>query len=683
MHCDTTTSRTIEAYDSPGPTDEAIRLWQHVFGNRPERLQVFSGFRKSGEKQLLNTAEKYYSPHEWAAALAWASKQNHMGREVYFCAHQLLNDERRKENAATVCALWADVDDGDLAKSPIKPSAIIESSPGRRQAFVRTVPMAPHIGEQLNKRWALAIDADGSGYDLTQLLRVPGCTNHKYLDRPPVKLLSIDDDAKPYSVAELERLLPPLPKPLSAVCLAPTQALSDDDAELLERMGQRSPIFRKLFHQADASNYADEHGHVDPSAVDYGLIRDLLRATGLDADRTERLMRRSALAETRNGTWDDPRVGTNKLRYSIDRAIERWATDEQQNPSTWPQHALSTETAATDEECCGHIQQIIELKQQLADLRAERVWRDQFHRKQKWTAGDKLLGETLVEVHAKAEADGGIERIDEIECIPIVIEANPDTLEKHPERATWTDRTLTGRTALSRSTVKRSLDRLTNETNGVWGLYSKPVRNEDGLERPRLYLVPKASAAATRTAVLEFEPPETEPSKPKTPKLIRCKHHPMARVNEDTTWKCHLCGRHCQPARQRVIDPGDYVPPVQNDELVTGDAESGPAPGRDLWGSIPAVQNDELGIQPSRALPSVETNARQNDELVPRYWPVYDRAPLTVQAVVAGDHCCQDCGAFADRQWGPVVEVGPPGREVWLHAGADAPCKMPAAVVAS
>ena len=70
--------------------------------------------------------------------------------------------------------------------------------------------MAPEVGEQLNRRLALVIGADRSGWDLTQLLRPPRTPNHKYTDAPLVRVLELKDERHcPY---ELDRLLPPLPE---------------------------------------------------------------------------------------------------------------------------------------------------------------------------------------------------------------------------------------------------------------------------------------------------------------------------------------------------------------------------------------------------------------------------------------------------------------------------------------
>ncbi len=59
----------------------------------------------------------------------------------------------------------------------------------------------------MNRRLALVMGGDQSGWDLTQLLRPPGTHNHKYEDTPLIVLREMRDEA--YDPEDLDRLLPP------------------------------------------------------------------------------------------------------------------------------------------------------------------------------------------------------------------------------------------------------------------------------------------------------------------------------------------------------------------------------------------------------------------------------------------------------------------------------------------
>jgi hypothetical protein len=49
-----------------------------------------------------------------------------------------------------------------------------------------------------NRRLANAMQADMSGWEPTQFLRVPNTRNYRYGVRPPVEVVSVDGNAKYY-----------------------------------------------------------------------------------------------------------------------------------------------------------------------------------------------------------------------------------------------------------------------------------------------------------------------------------------------------------------------------------------------------------------------------------------------------------------------------------------------------
>jgi hypothetical protein len=175
----------------------ASDLWAHIFGDQRGYLAVFSGIRPvPGAKQLDQPRSDYYPyPEQAAAALTRAHDLSRQGREVYTCAHLLTEKRRKKEAAAPLWALYVDGDGAQVPPALPQPTAIVESSPGRQQFYWRlTVPVAPEVGEQLNRRLAYAMGADKSGWDLTRLLRVPGTVNRKYVDQPTVRIAHLDGE---------------------------------------------------------------------------------------------------------------------------------------------------------------------------------------------------------------------------------------------------------------------------------------------------------------------------------------------------------------------------------------------------------------------------------------------------------------------------------------------------------
>lgn len=110
--------------------------------------------------------------------------RNTLTSNVYFCPTLLTKPKRIKENVALSKVVWADLDSCDYRRMKVEPTIVLETSPDRYQAFW-TLTDYTHASEveAINKAIAYAHQdqgADTSGWDLTQMLRVPGTKNHKY-----------------------------------------------------------------------------------------------------------------------------------------------------------------------------------------------------------------------------------------------------------------------------------------------------------------------------------------------------------------------------------------------------------------------------------------------------------------------------------------------------------------------
>src|SRR5215203_1076831 len=166
-------------------------VWETIYGEGDGFVALFSGLR--AHKKLAHPQARYFPyPDALDQAYAWVRSAAAAGREVYHCAHLVTERRRRKETAAPLSALWVDLDQGQLDSQLVPtPSLMVESSPGRSQCYWRlTAPIEPARGERLNRHLAGVLGADKSGWDATQLLRVPGTRNHKYVDAPLVRVLA-------------------------------------------------------------------------------------------------------------------------------------------------------------------------------------------------------------------------------------------------------------------------------------------------------------------------------------------------------------------------------------------------------------------------------------------------------------------------------------------------------------
>lgn len=93
--------------------------------------------------------------------------------------------------------LWAEKDNGTTEELKPKPTICWESSAGHYQAiWMLSSPISPDKVEETNKYLATHTGSDKSGWDLTQLLRVPGSINYKY--NPPQTGRLLWDDGPIY-----------------------------------------------------------------------------------------------------------------------------------------------------------------------------------------------------------------------------------------------------------------------------------------------------------------------------------------------------------------------------------------------------------------------------------------------------------------------------------------------------
>ena len=124
-------------------------------------------------------------------------------KDLYMTPHGFTEPSRTKEFAVSPHLLYSDLDECDPRSLAIRPTIAIESSPGRYVGYWVTDEPA---SEELNRRMSYMIGADKSGWDLTQVLRIPNTRNYKYDSTPRVKILW--KDGPKYKIRRLEKLIP-------------------------------------------------------------------------------------------------------------------------------------------------------------------------------------------------------------------------------------------------------------------------------------------------------------------------------------------------------------------------------------------------------------------------------------------------------------------------------------------
>lgn len=143
------------------------------------------GDAKNKEERIRSYSEgpAFHWPHEREQILNYL--REHKDDDVYWCPNLFESKKRRMDQAMDEHALWADLDEVDprTIDEEYRPTIAWQTSPGRFQALWLIqrgfdIQGASWAGGE-NQRLTYYLNADVSGWDSTQLLRIPGWKNHK------------------------------------------------------------------------------------------------------------------------------------------------------------------------------------------------------------------------------------------------------------------------------------------------------------------------------------------------------------------------------------------------------------------------------------------------------------------------------------------------------------------------
>lgn len=218
-----------------------------LFGNN--RGLVCIAFKARSENKLT---EHFYVYPEELPLIINEINENLISLDVYFCPHLFRERKRRKEFVEQTPSVWADLDFCPPENLLVTPSIVLETSPGKYQGFwVLNGDVEPDDAENISQRIAYKHaeeGADRSGWDLTQLLRVPFTYNHKYPETTIVKPISATRDK--FSFEDFEEHYPAVSDYIRVVVNDPTLDPHDTrSAEdlLQERRNLINPMVWKLF----------------------------------------------------------------------------------------------------------------------------------------------------------------------------------------------------------------------------------------------------------------------------------------------------------------------------------------------------------------------------------------------------------------------------------------------------
>lgn len=198
-----------------------------------------------------------------------------LDNDVYFCPQLLGSRKRKKDNVQTCPTLWGDLDTASPAVMLVEPSVVVESSPKRYQAYwVLDKPIPAEQAEELCKKIAYYHEEDGadkSGWDLTQLLRVPFTPNFKYEDTPIVTIISANQ--KKYRPSDFSEY--PTPEGFEYSDIPFPDELPELDAKELLRVNQSelNPTVWTLFYETPTEDWSKALWQLELLLFEFGFNR--------------------------------------------------------------------------------------------------------------------------------------------------------------------------------------------------------------------------------------------------------------------------------------------------------------------------------------------------------------------------------------------------------------------------
>lgn len=164
---------------------------------------LFDAWRHSGRSGYVFLSVKKPSGEWKDYSFAWPSQEptirdalaSHAGdADLYWSPLVFRTKRRAKDGVEGASVLFQDLDAVDPRGLPVRPSVAWESgTPGHYHGLWHlTDELTPEQHERLNRALAYSVGADKGGWDLTQVLRVPGTLNHKTSPPRPVRLLWSD-----------------------------------------------------------------------------------------------------------------------------------------------------------------------------------------------------------------------------------------------------------------------------------------------------------------------------------------------------------------------------------------------------------------------------------------------------------------------------------------------------------
>jgi hypothetical protein len=222
--------------------------------------------------------------HEGKPMAPYLDRLNYSVGERYFTPLRF-RGSRRRVAVGRPGVIFADLDD-DYGVSSLEPSVLIASSPGHYHAYwYLWETHDPDDWEPRAKGHSLELNADPGGWDLTQVLRVPGTDNHKREHPFRVRTILWHPE-RGYKLSDFSHteILPPTP---SDVVPTPDWAVRNS-LVATALTAKRLPLGARYWLTVSAEDLK-ALGTIDRSRIMWQLERQLFEA-GYTADEVFHLM---------------------------------------------------------------------------------------------------------------------------------------------------------------------------------------------------------------------------------------------------------------------------------------------------------------------------------------------------------------------------------------------------------
>ena len=215
--------------------------------------------------------------------------------DLYFCPHAFKEPKRKKELAVPTPYLWSDLDSANPKLIKPTPQIAWMSSPNRFACLwiLKDIPTLSET-EKLNKELAYSVGADHGGWDITQVLRIPGTRNHKYPDSPYGKLLWYKEI--PYENIQIN------------------QQVDIDASDILRKYNLSPFTIKRTFSEAKEGSRSEVLWKLENELIERGLSKE------------------EVFIVIKDSPWNKFKKRESQLRREIDKAWETHLHEDNNKP---------------------------------------------------------------------------------------------------------------------------------------------------------------------------------------------------------------------------------------------------------------------------------------------------------------------------------------------------------------